>query len=230
VNIVAALLLIAFGATVLAALGRFALAATGNGSWLEFGLDVVSALTLGFGSFAASPALDTAAESATQAAGESGVEKYFGTFAGKLIGQTRAADFAAQWAKADAEAAAMAAQKAPVLQRAWNVFKAGGNLKDMMTAAKISGLTAQYGTQGVKMATAVANGNTALNTLRLTSGVASGLGTIGLVGSGGQLLNLQGQEIFRLHIPGVSDLWDQAVHNTTHAIPGWRIAVSNAGG
>ncbi|MBO0776758.1 MAG: hypothetical protein J2P34_10630, partial [Actinobacteria bacterium] len=229
-DIVAALLLIAFGATVLAAIGRFALAATGNGSWLEFGLDVLSAVTLGFGSFAASPALGRAAESATEAAGESGVEKYFGSTVGRLIGESRATDFAAQWAKDDAEAAATAAQKAPMLERAWNTFKAGGDFKDMLTYSKITGLVSKYGIQGTKMATAVADGDRALAGLRLTAGSAGLFAGTGVIGSGGEIVNMQGQDVFRVHIPLISDLWDQGVHDTTHAIPGWHVAVSNAGG
>src|SRR5439155_27329131 len=99
-DLVAALLLVALGATVLAAIGRGVLAVTGNGSWLEFGLDAVSALTLGFGSFAASPALEEAATGAVDAAsGEAGLAKYFGGTAGRLIGTGRAQEIVANFVK-----------------------------------------------------------------------------------------------------------------------------------
>ena len=49
VNIVAALLWIGFGLTAAALVGRVMLAATGNGSWLDVGLDAFAMLTFGLG-------------------------------------------------------------------------------------------------------------------------------------------------------------------------------------
>lgn len=48
-NIVAALLWAGFALTGLALIGRIVLAATGNGSWLDVGMDVVALLTFGAG-------------------------------------------------------------------------------------------------------------------------------------------------------------------------------------
>ena len=70
-DIVAALLWIGFGLTALALVGRVMLAATGNGSWLDVGLDAFAMLTFGAGKLA-SGGLKAAAEG-TEALGKTSV-------------------------------------------------------------------------------------------------------------------------------------------------------------
>ena len=70
-DIVAALLWIGFGLTALALVGRVMLAATGNGSWLDVGLDEFAMLTFGLGKGVAG-ALKGAAEG-TEALGKTTV-------------------------------------------------------------------------------------------------------------------------------------------------------------
>ena len=70
-DIIAALLWIGFGLTALALVGRVMLAATGNGSWLDVGLDAFAMLTFGAGKLA-SGGLKAAAEG-TEALGKTSV-------------------------------------------------------------------------------------------------------------------------------------------------------------
>src|SRR5215813_7553674 len=103
-DIVDALLLAGFFLTLAATVGRGVLAATGNGSWLDFALDVLALATFG-----ASKILSGALKAGAEAAVQEGkgllavqyVEKFFGPFAGKLIGEGKALEVTTQFAEED---------------------------------------------------------------------------------------------------------------------------------
>lgn len=237
-DIVDVLLLVAFGATVLATAGRGVLAATGNGSWLDFGLDVVACLTFGLSRWVANPALADAAKSAVQTgegllAGDRAataaeyMTKYFGSTAGRLIGDGKASELAAQWATHDVPDLLAEGGKAGYLSRFANAIKAGGGLEDYENSAKISAIAERYGSNP-DIAAAMSKGSAALTGLRASAVTSWGGAISGLVGGGGEMDGGQGAA-FRVTIPGVSGGWDWVEQHTTHALPGFSMASGGGG-
>jgi hypothetical protein len=222
-NIVDALLLIAFGATLLATIGRGVLATTGNGSWLDFGLDVLALATFG-----ASRLLSGGMGGAAEGAAKLGqglvqqerattaaeyVTKYFGNTAGRLIGQGKALEVASQWAAKDIPDLALEGGKAGYLTRFVNAVKAGGSLDDWAHFSKIAAVFGRYG-DNPEVANAMRQGTSALNALRFASGFSFGGAFAGLVGGGGEMDNAGGP-VFRVTLPGISGTWDKLENLTT---------------
>lgn len=228
-DIVDVLLLVAFGATVLAMMGRGVLAATGNGSWLDFGLDVVACLTFGLSTWMASPALADAAKGALET-GEGLVAeerastaaeymtKYFGGTAGRLIGESKASELASQWAAEDIPGAAAQGAKAGYFSRVWSGIKAGGSYADSVNSGKLTSIATRY-SGNPDIAAAAARGSRALTQLRIAGAANWGGAISGLVGGGGEIDNMHGDPLFRVTIPGVSGMWDSWEKGATHALP-----------
>lgn len=223
VDIVDALLLCAFGATLLATIGRGALAATGNGSWLDFGLDCLALVTFGTSEFA-SAGLEEAANGAVKS-GQGLIEgeratttaenmtKFFGSTAGKTIGQGRASELAEQWAKEAIPDLETGAGKAGYWTKFVDGIKAGGNFKDWATYSKLLAASDRFGSDA-RIAAAMTKGNVAINTLRAAGGFSFGGALSGLAGGGGEMDNSAGP-VFRVSIPGLSPAWDKLESATT---------------
>src|SRR5215472_14051639 len=154
-NIVDALLLAGFFLTLAATVGRGVLAATGNGSWLDFGLDVLALLTFG-----ASKILSSALKVGAEGAVETGqgllqadrtastaqmIEKYFGPFAGRLIGMGRAAEvIAPEVAQAVPGLALQGGEDLGRFAKILAAVKAGGGLEDWANFSKVTSVFARY--------------------------------------------------------------------------------------
>lgn len=237
-NIIDALLWVAFGATLLATIGRGALAATGNGSWLDFGLDVLALATFG-----ATKIFSTGLKTAADGAVETGeglvaseresltneyMDKFFGSTSGRLIGEGPARALSAEWAEQKIPDLALDAGKAPYFTKFANAIKAGGSLTDYGNFSKLSAVAARYGGDP-NAAAAMSKGNTAMAGLRIASGANWGGALSGLTGGGGEMDNMHGAPVFRATIPGVSGVWDKFEHFTTHALPGCKVAAGGGG-
>jgi hypothetical protein len=239
-DIVDVLLLIAFGATVLAALGRGALAVTGNGSWLDFGLDVIACLTFGLSEWVFSPALANAAKGAMEtgedlvageraSAADEYMTKFFGNALGRLIGEGKATELATQWATEDIPGLAVDSEKAGYFTRFADALKAGGKLEDYENFSKLSTVYARYGSSPDVIA-AMAKGGRVLTGLRVASAFSWGGAISGLVGGGGEMDSAHGDPVFRVPIPGISSGWDWAEHWFTHPLlPGFSMASGGGG-
>ena len=222
-DILDALLMVAFAATLLAAIGRGVLAATGNGSWLDFALDVLALVTFGASKYF-SGALEVAAKGASEtgqaaldadraATAEEYVQKYFGSTVGRLIGEGRALEVASQFATEDIPDLALDAEKVGYLNSVWSAVKAGGSLDDFENFNKIATIAARYGANP-DVASTLVNGTRALNALRVAGGLSMGGALSGLIGTGGQFNNAGGP-VFRVNIPVISGAWDRVEEFTT---------------
>jgi hypothetical protein len=206
-NIVDALLLAGFFLTLAATVGRGVLAATGNGSWLDFGLDVLALLTFG-----ASKILSGMLKAGAETAVNEGkgllaaqyVEKFFGPFAGKLIGEGRALEVAADWVMEELPEGSKLGRFAQFL----SAVKAGGSLEDWENFGKIAMLFGKIDdiTPGIVSSMNLAKGT--IIGLHIATWTSLGSALAALFGGGGAISGPNG-EVWRIpHIPVISDFWD----------------------
>lgn len=236
-DIIAVLALI----TLAAVIGRGVLAATGNGSWLDFGLDVLALATLGLGAgafgaarafFGASKAVETAATSADEIGkglveGERAAKaaeymtKFFGATRGRLIGEGKASELAMKWAAEKIPDLATEGEKASYWGKVWHGVKAGGSIDDYDNFAKLSRIAERYGSDP-DIADAMSRGSHALTALRAAAVANWGGAISSIVGGGAEIDNpMNGHEVFRWH-NWFSGGWDRLEHwrYVNGAIPG----------
>ena len=213
-NIIDALLLAGFFLTLAATVGRGVLAATGNGSWLDFGLDVLALLTFG-----ASKILSGALKAGAEAAVQEGkglvaaqyVEKFFGPFAGKLIGQGRALEVSLQFLMEDLPEGSKLGRFAQFL----SAVKAGGSLEDWENFGKITMLFGKLGDTVPAVTKAMNLAKGTIIGLHIATWTSLGSALAALVGGGGAISGPNGA-VWRIpHIPVISDFWDWIEKNTT---------------
>jgi hypothetical protein len=217
-DIIDALLLIALGATLLATIGRGVLAATGNGSWLDFALDVLALVTFGASKWASGAlrlAADGAQESGTGLLAVQYVEKFFGPFAGKLIGEGRALEVATHFATEDLPKLLPDGSKLVYFARVLAAVKAGGSLEDWVNFGKVATLFGRFGDASQPIADAMNLAKGAQAWLRGSAILSFGSSFTSLLGGGGAINGANGA-VWRLpSIPWLSDHWDQLEHLTT---------------
>jgi hypothetical protein len=217
-NIVDALLLAGFFLTLAATVGRGVLAATGNGSWLDFGLDVLALLTFG-----ASKILSGMLKAGAGAAVNEGkgllavqyVEKFFGPFAGKTIGQARALEWATQFAGEDLPKLFTEGGDLGKFAKVLAAVKAGGGLEDWENFGKIATLFGKFGDASTSITSAMNLARGTITGLRISAGLSFGSALAALFGGGGAISGPNG-EVWRIpHIPVISDFWDRLEKDTT---------------
>lgn len=234
--------------SVVAMLGRGVLAATGNGSWLDVGLDALGLLTLGMGTglagsarmlWGASKGLETAATSAeeigkglveTERAAKAAeyMTKFFGSTSGRLISASRAYQQALKWATEVVPDLAEGG-KAGYLSRLGHALKAGGSFDDAENLAKLSRIAERYGSNP-EIKEAMLRGSRDVLGLRTAAAFSWG-GTIsGVVGGGGELYNGNGTDAFRWN-NWFSGGWDQVEksHWVNGAFPGCKVTSGGGG-
>ena len=213
-NIIDALLLAGFFLTLAATVGRGVLAATGNGSWLDFGLDVLALLTFG-----ASKILSGMLKAGAEAAVNEGkglvaaqyVEKFFGPFAGKLIGQGRALEVSMQFLMEDLPEGSKLGRFAQFL----SAVKAGGSLEDWENFGKITMLFGKLGDTVPAVTNAMNLAKGTIIGLHIATWTSLGSALAALFGGGGAISGPNGA-VWRIpHIPVISDFWDWIEKGTT---------------
>jgi type VII secretion system ESX-1 substrate len=221
-NFIDALLWVAFGMTALATIGRGVLAATGSGSWLDFGLDVLALFTFG-ASKILSGALKAGAEGAVQEGkgllAAQWVEKYFGA---NRMG-TKVVDMVEGWVMEALPDSSRLGRFAQMVAAG----KVGGGLEDWENFSKIATIFGKLDdvTQGIARAMNAAKA-TVLG-LRISTGLSLGDSLASLIG-GGAPISVNGG-VWRLplgDIPGIgpwlkaviSDNWDKLESATTKGL------------
>lgn len=217
-NVIAVLLWIAFAATLLATIGRGALAATGNGSWLDFGLDVLALLTFG-GSKILSGALKAVAETAVEegkgALAAQYVGKFFGPFVGRLIGEGRALEVTTQFATEDLAKLLPEGSKLGYFAQVLAKVSAGGGLDDWENFGKVAAVFSKVGDASPAVADAMNFAKGTIAGLRISAFLSFGSAFTSLLGGGGAI-NADNGTVWRLPpIPWLSDHWDQLEKATT---------------
>jgi hypothetical protein len=217
-NIVDALLLAGFFLTLAATVGRGVLAATGNGSWLDFGLDVLALLTFG-ASKIFSGLLKAGAEGAVNEGkgllAAQYIEKFFGPYAGKTIGMARALEWTTQFAEEDLPKLFTEGGDLGKFAKILAAVKAGGGLEDWTNFGKIGAMFGKFGDASASITSAMNLASHAITGLRVAAGLSFGSALAALFGGGGAISGPNG-EVWRIpHIPVISDFWDWIEKGTT---------------
>ncbi|HYY19430.1 MAG TPA: hypothetical protein VE864_11365 [Streptosporangiaceae bacterium] len=232
-DIIAALLWIGFGLTALAMVGRVMLAASGNGSWLDVGLDLFAMLTFGAGKLA-SGGLKAAADG-TEALGKTSVTAERTAMVERALfrladqGDTLTLEekakvllkFAGQSAPKLAPDLAKFEGKLPLLTRV--ALKIGGTSEDVGHLRTLIGAAQRFASDGT-FASNLASGQalTAILGLNATAAFTAGVGAP-LVG-GFQVYNADGSAPVHIgsvplavHLPEnpVSTAFDKAEEHLT---------------
>jgi hypothetical protein len=232
VDVVEALLLVGFALTAAALTGRIMLAATGNGSWLDVGLDALALVTFGAGKLA-SGGLKAAAEgtedlsktvvaserSAAIAKGESILARAEGTLSpasmAKVMTQyteTIVPKYAPELAKFGG--------KLPLLTRF--ALKLGGTSEDVGSVRTLMGATQRWA-ENTKFVENLAAGKNFTAILGINAGTsfvagigAPVLGGVEIDGPSGAPVHI-GPVPLSLHLPDnpLSRAWDKAEDHTT---------------
>ena len=217
-NIVDALLLAGFFLTLAATVGRGVLAATGNGSWLDFGLDVLALLTFG-----ASKILSGMLKAGAEGAVNEGkgllaaqyIEKFFGPYAGKTIGMARALEWTTQFAEEDLPKLFTEGGDLGKFAKILAAVKAGGGLEDWTNFGKIAAMFGKFGDASASITSEMNLAKGAITGLRVAAGLSFGSALAALFGGGGAISGPNGA-VWRIpHIPVISDFWDWIEKNTT---------------
>jgi len=216
-DIVDALLLAGFFLTLAATVGRGVLAATGNGSWLDFGLDVLALLTFG-ASKILSGMLKAGAEAATQEGkgllAIQYMEKFF-PLAGKNIGQARALELATQFAEEDLPRLFTEGGDLGKFAQILAAVKAGGGLEDWTNFGRVAAMFGKFGDASASITSAMNLAKGTITGLRVAAGLSFGSALAALFGGGGAISGPNG-EVWRIpHIPVISDFWDWIEKGTT---------------
>jgi hypothetical protein len=217
--IVDALVAGAFYATLAATVGRFVLADTHNGSWLDFGLDAFACLTFGTGRFlgAAAKTLAADAEAASQSAMVTELVDGTGAKAAELARYANmmgsdVGELAERFAPKLAQTAVKLATDGNELSGVWKVLANLGSLsRESAQFARALAITTRF-------ADSMGSINTVTKLALTASGVGAGLTTLtgigSLVGGGIELDGPDGPTVIDWHIPGVSN-W----YKSTFEIP-----------
>jgi hypothetical protein len=204
----------AFYVTLAATAGRFVLADTHNGSWLDFGLDAFACLTFGAGRFlgAAAKTPATSAEAASRSAMVTELVVGAGTKAAEL------ARYASMMGNDVGELAERFAPKLAqtAVKLATDDGELTGRWKVLANLGSLSGESEQFA-RALAITTRFADSMGSINAvtkLALTaSGVGAGLTSLtgigSLIGGGIEIDGPHGPTVINWHIPGVSN-WYRA--------------------
>lgn len=199
----------AFAASLAASVGRFILADTHNGSWLDFGLDAFACLTFGEGRFlgVAARSLVAQAEAASEpamaaelAAGTGAKASELARFAAMMGHDAEA--LAERFAPRLAQTAVKAAADKYELSGVWKIHASLGALpREAEQFARALAVTSRFADSMGRVDTLVRASLAAAGTGGGLSGI-TGFGS--LAGGGVEIDGPAGPALVNLHIPGVS--------------------------
>ena len=221
-NFIDALLWASFFLTLAASIGRGVLAATGSGSWLDFGLDV-----LALGTFGISKALSGALKAGAEGAVREGKGLLTAQWLQKFYGANRMGTKVAEMVEGWVMEALPDSSKLGRFAQLVAAGKVGGGLEDWENFSKIATIFGKLDVVTPGIARAMNAARATVVGLRISSGVSLGDSLVSLIG-GGAPISVNGG-VWRLplgEIPGIgpwlkatiSDNWDKLESATTKGL------------
>jgi len=196
------IILLGVALTAVALLGRTMLAAVGDGSWMDVGMDAIALVTFGAGE-AATKMLSTTTENAVtlakgfQAAKSADMLTSFEKVAGTQAAQRVGAEFIERTVPEVADDAATT-----VGER----ISAGGDAEVFNKGKTLANLSAKFG-DNIAMAALVEQGRGYLNFLRVNFAFANTASAAGLTGTGVEIDGPSGPTFINGHIPVIGDFY-----------------------
>jgi hypothetical protein len=196
------IVLLGVALTALALVGRTMLAAAGDGSWMDVGMDAIALVTFGAGE-AATKMLSTTTKNAVtlakgfQAAKSADMLASFEKVAGSQAAQRVSAEFIERTVPEVADDAATTLGER---------ISAGGDAEVFNKGATLANLGAKFG-DNLAMATLVKQGQGFVNFLRANFAFANTTSFGALAGTGIEIDGPNGATPINLHIPVVGDFY-----------------------
>jgi hypothetical protein len=206
------LLILGLVVTSIAALCRLMLAVTGNGSWADFGLDVVAILSFGMGQVLTKALADVAKAMPAVAKGIATAKvaeqlASFGDLAGDAAKSRVLAKFLTKAVPVVEESAATTF---------WERLLWAGDRGVVNSAKTIGGLVARFG-DDAKIVSMASQAKFYENLLRANFVVSNVSSFVPLVAGGIEIDGPGGLTIIDPHIPGIKDLYQKWVEDPTTA-------------